>query len=301
MAGLDFPRLNQSTPESIVDDYLQRGLQDIQDKYTLQWNEVNKRGDTLGGRKQMEMLSNIDMKAKQEIQAFRQSAQQQQDQLAQIDQLARQGGFNPYEAKMRMVLGTEAEAAMFPKTGRSVAAQFGELDVYENRLISDAGNFLTDPGGRRIKEPLKFWFSEKKTRPLLKVWDPNLDPKFDKEKNEWMSGGYRTANQEDIRRKLLIDEELKNIQRQKRELLGQPDIVTRVRGTMLRVKRSPVHDSLTTRVQNAAGVVEPGTEAPRKQPVQEPQRRPATPTAEQLRKTGTKQAFELGVSLGYWE
>ena len=103
-----------------------------------------------------------------------------------------------------------------------------------------------------------------------------------------MSGGYRTANQEDIRRKLLIDEELKNIQRQKRELLGQPDIVTRVRGTMLRVKRSPVHDS-------------PGTEAPRKQPVQEPQRRPATPTAEQLRKTGTKQAFELGVSLGYWE
>ena len=32
MAGLDFPRLNQSTPESIVDDYLQRGLQDIQDK-----------------------------------------------------------------------------------------------------------------------------------------------------------------------------------------------------------------------------------------------------------------------------
>jgi len=171
MAGLDFPRLNQSTPESIIDDYLQRGIRRIQDKYRLQWDEVNKRRNILGGRKQMEMLSTIDMKGKQELQAFIQSVQQQQDQLAQVDQLAQQGGFDPYEAKMRMVLGPEVEAAMFPtrEKPRTFEQKYADIQYHKDRLRRRQGEFFTDPGGQRIKDWKKFWFSEKKTRTYMNL------------------------------------------------------------------------------------------------------------------------------------
>lgn len=266
MPGLPFERIRQDTPESTVDDYLQRGLQDMQQRFETRWNEVNRHAGVLGRRKQMEMLAELRSKATSEILEFRQSAQQQKDQFARLDRLAEQRGFDASEAKWRMVLSPEEAAAMFPKetAPRSIASQYGELDTFEKILTDDAGNFLMDPGGKRIKEPLKFWFRESKTQPLLKVWDSDLDPQYDKEKGEWMSGGFRIANQRDIRRKLQIDEGLSDIKRRKQELLAQPDIITRVRGTMLRVKRNPIHDSLTTRVQKAAGAVAPKPATPRK-------------------------------------
>lgn len=283
MAGLPYARLGDNiSPESIMEDYYQRGVADINQRYRGQWDEVNKRASTLGQRRQMEMLGDIQAKSRAEFDRFHQSARNQVKELQLIDQLAKQGGFDPYEAKMRMVLGPEAEGAMFPRqtAPRSTALQFGELDVYENRLKNDAGNYLMDPGGKRIKEPLKFWFAEKKTRPLLKIWDADLDPQYDKKKKEWTSGGYRTANQEDIRRKLLIDQELEGVRRQKQELLGQPHIATRVRGAMLRVKRDPVHDSLVTRVQKAAGMEQPKPQTPPRPTRQEPERQQIQPPAE---------------------
>lgn len=301
MPGLPFAQLdNNTTPESILDDYYQRGIADIDKRYRGQWDEVSKRGATLGQRRQNEMFDDIQAKSDAELGKFYQSAQGQFKEFQLIDRLAEQGGFDPYEAKMRMVLGPEAEKAMFPTQAapRSTALQFGELDTYENRLKGDAANYLMDPGGKRIKEPLKFWFAEKKTRPLLKIWDADLNPQYDKKKKEWTSGGYRTADQEDIRLKLLIDEELEDVQRQKQELLGQPHIATRVRGAMLRAKRDPVHDSLVTRVQKSAGMGRPKPQAP---PRQKPEREQIVPTAEQLRKLGTKQAYDEGVRLGYWE
>ena len=251
MAGLPYQQLERDTPESIVNNYLQQGLQGIQDKYALQWSEVSKRGKVLGQRKQMEMFSDIDMKAKQEVMEFRRQAQQQVEQLQRMDRLAQQAGIDPYESKMRAVLSPEEEMARFPKetAPRSVMAQYGELDIYENRLKQDIGEFITDPGGKRIKEPLKFWFREKKTRPMLKVYDPDFNPRYDEKKEVWVKGGYRMANQEDIRRKLLIERELEDVQRQKRELMRQPDIATRVRGAALRVKRDPEHTSFITKVE----------------------------------------------------
>ena len=253
MAGLPYQQLEQDTPESIVNDYLQRGLQGIQDRYNTQWNEINKRGQTLGQRKQTQMFDELDAKVQQDAMAFQQQTQQQMEQLQRIDRLAQQAGTDPYEPKMRLVLGPEEEAARFPKetAPRSVMAQYGELDIYENRLQQEAGEFMTDPGGKRIKEPWKFWFREKKTQPMLKVYDPNLEPTYDEKKKVWIKGGYRTATQEDIRRKLLIERELKDVQRQKRELMQQPDIATRVRGAALRIKRDPEHTSFVEKVQQS--------------------------------------------------
>ena len=281
MAGLPFDRMGQSTPESIVHDYLQKGLQDIQQRYNLQWDEVNRRGKTLGRRRQGELFDELDLKVEQDALAFQQKAQQQMGQFTRIDKLAQQGGFDPYEAKMRMVLSPEEQAAMFPKkeAPRSTAAQFGELDVYEHRLKQEAGEFITDPGGKRIKDPWKWRWQEKKTQPLLKVYDPNLDPTYDEKAEKWTKGGYRTATQEDIRRKLLIDRELATIRERKEELLGQPDIATRVRGAILGVKRDKKYDSFDTRVQDS--IPKPAApRAPERPRGSQPERQTMTPPVE---------------------
>ncbi len=296
---IPYPETNRMSPESMMGDYEQRGLQDIQDRYMQQFNEINKRV-SLGTRRQTEMFDELDSRFEQQALVFKQEAAQQRQQFAQIDKLAQQGGFDPYEAKMRIVLGPEAEAAMFPRQEgqRSTAAQYGELDIYERKLKNEARSFLEDPGGKRVKQASKFWFQEKKTTPQLRVWDANLDPQQDKKTGEWTSGGYRTATPDDWRRKGQIDQELENIQRQKQELLGTPDIAKRVRGPMLRIKRDAKTDSLVTRVQKSAGIIEPEPQTPRKQ---KPERQAVTPTADQLKKLNTKQAYDEGVRLGYWE
>ncbi len=107
MAGLPYAQLSQDSPESIVDDYLQRGLQDAYRNFEVQWNEVNSRAKTLGRRRQVELLTELQSKATNEMMKFQQSSQQQSDQLAQLDRLAEQGGFDSSEAKWRMVLGPE--------------------------------------------------------------------------------------------------------------------------------------------------------------------------------------------------
>ena len=117
----------QDTPESIVDNYLQQGLQNIQNKYGLQWDEVNRRGPVLGQRKANQMFSDIDMRAKQEVQVLQQKVQQQMEQLQLIDRLAQQNpSINADDVKWRMVLGSELYNAMFSreKTPRS----FGSSD-----------------------------------------------------------------------------------------------------------------------------------------------------------------------------
>ena len=243
MNGLPYQQLEQDTPESIVNDYLQRGLQGIQNKYKLQWDEVNKRGQILGRRKQMEMFADIDMKGKQEIQAFQQQAKEQMERLQRVDQLAQQAGFDPSEAKMRIVLGPEEEAAMFPR--EKGPPSISELRSYESWLERKVPDFMTIPS-REIKKwylPKRY---EKMTGPTRMVYDPSIEPTYDKKKKTWTKGGYRPATQEDIQEKMYFDAELKKV---RQELRSQPDIATRIRSAALRVKRDPEHTSFNTKVE----------------------------------------------------
>ena len=262
MPGLPYTQLERDTPESIVDNYLQRGLQDIQQRFEFQWNEVNSRAETLGQRKQMEMLNELQSKTTQEMMAFRQQAQQQVEQLQRMDRLAQQAGTDPREAKMRAVLSPEEEMAAFPKetAPRSMMAQYGELDIYENRLEAEAPEFMTVPS-KRAKAWLRAkpggylgvaWpWKEKITGPVRMVYDPDLEPAYDEKKKVWTKGGYRPVTQEDIQEKIRYDAELADVRRQKRELMSQPDIATRVRGAALRVKRDPEHTSFVEKVQQS--------------------------------------------------
>lgn len=104
------------TPEAWLNKQIQTGRQQIQDRYALQWNEVNRSAKFLGPTKHRQMLRQIDMSAKQEMLQFNQQAQAQLTQLQNIDRLAGQGLLtNPDEVKWRIVLEPEIESAMFPK------------------------------------------------------------------------------------------------------------------------------------------------------------------------------------------
>jgi len=105
----------QITPESIAEDNYQRSVANIDQRYRSQWDEVNRRRSALGPRRHAEMLCDIQARSRAEFDKLYQAAQNQAEEFKLIDQLAQQKGFDPYEAKMRIVLGPEAEAAMFPE------------------------------------------------------------------------------------------------------------------------------------------------------------------------------------------
>lgn len=104
------------TPEAWLNEQFDAGRQQIQDRFALQWNEVNRRARFLGPMRHKQMLQQIDLKARTEMLQFNQQAQNQLAQLKQIDNLATKVVLtNPDEVKWRIVLGHEIESAMFPK------------------------------------------------------------------------------------------------------------------------------------------------------------------------------------------
>lgn len=103
------------TPEAWLNEQFDAGRQQIQERFTLQWNEINRRASSLGPERHQQMLTELHGKGKAEMLRFNQEAQRNLAQLKQIDQLATQGAIsNPEEVKWRIVLGPEIESAMFP-------------------------------------------------------------------------------------------------------------------------------------------------------------------------------------------
>lgn len=113
---------------------INRSRQQIQDRVALQWQEINRRRRFIGvgeaNRMQQElhnraepevlrlnrMQQELNTRAKQEMLQFKQKAQNQMARLKEIDNLGTKGLItNPDEVKWRIVLGHEIESAMFPK------------------------------------------------------------------------------------------------------------------------------------------------------------------------------------------
>ena len=104
------------TPEAWLNEQIQTGRQQIQDRFALQWKEANRSAKFLGRVKHQQMLRQIDMSAKQEMLQFNQKAQNQLARLKEIDNLGTKGLItNPDEVKWRIVLEPEIESALFPK------------------------------------------------------------------------------------------------------------------------------------------------------------------------------------------
>ena len=277
--GLPFQRLPQGdmTPESYMNEQIQTGRQQIQDKYALQWKEVNRSRRFIGAGKSKNMLRQIDTRAKQEMLQFNQQAQQQMVQIQNIDRLAQQGMIsNADEIKARLVFGPDVAKSMYPtpEKGQSVPQAMGRLDRYKEIVQSNIDRY------RSVRIP-EWWTSKSKEKTKTQFLDYSLPSKKEGEIGDW-----RDTTEEDIRIKNYWEQELKEIKKREVDLIAIPGISHRV------VQPGTTGGTFSDKV----------TESYRP-PVtrRQPERQRQQPTATELRQQGTREAYEVGKRLGYWE
>ena len=248
--GLPYQRLpgtqRDMTPESILNEQIQSGRQQIQNKYALQWKEINRSRRFIGTGKAQRMLREIDVKAKQEMLQFNQQAQQQLVQLQNIDRLVQVGGLTEQQGvklKAQETFGRDTAERMYPepKRERTIPQQFSELDVYSHRISQELERFQI-VGGKPSKLPLTYALAGplmggalaayhglkgRKRKEELQIWDPTISIKV---KGEDVMGDWRTAEPEEVGIYKAWLQEEKDVAARKRELLGQPDITRRKAG-----------------------------------------------------------------------
>ena len=211
------------TPESFISEQIQTGRQQIQDKYALQWTEVNRSKRFIGAAKSKRMLREIDAKAKQEMLQFNQQAQTQMNQLQSINRLAEQGFiYNADELKARIVYGSGVARSMYPEP-KSIEQQFGALEIHGGRLESRLAQF------RRPKRRVKKWYRGEKKEAMipgeLEVWDRSLTREID---GEIETGDWRPATQQEIVERGMLLQEQQRIKRLQADVLGRPGVQRRV-------------------------------------------------------------------------
>ena len=282
MAGLPFTQLpaGDVSPEQDIQRQAETGRRNIQQKYALQWQTVNRNAKFLGQRKHQEMLMQIDSKAKAEMLEFNQRAEEQLASLRQIDNIAQAGGITPQtqeKLKATRVYGRETAEAMHPEPERerSIPQQFGELDLYGRRISQElewfkppkklskiaTGIGAVSPLGRAI-------LALRGKDDALRILDPN-------------TGKWKEAEPEDVARYVALIREEKDIKQRKSELLGHPSIGRRK--VQPGTKGGTFGDKIATSY---------------KKPVTTQRQQPS---AAELRRRGTRAAYDKGIELGYWE
>jgi len=234
--GLPFQRLpgaagaaGEMTPELVINEQTRIGRQEIQQRFTLAWDEINRSARFIGRVKASNMRRELHTKAKQEMLLFNQKAKAQADQLDRINRLAEIGVItNPDEIKARMVFGADVARSMYPKPERerTIPQQFGELDVYSHRISQELENF-------RSEKPSKFLSRLKAISPLATMTSILRGPPAITEKDlklqTWdpVAGEWKKSKPEEVVRYIALLQEEKAIIQRKTELLGQPDIARR--------------------------------------------------------------------------
>jgi hypothetical protein len=223
--GLPFQQFPAAdlTPESSLDEQIQTGRQQIQDKYALQWKEVNRSKRFIGAAKSKRMLREIDAKAKQEMLQFNQQARMQQTQLNNINRLAEQGFiYNADELKVRMIFGSDVARSMYPER-KSVEQQFSTLQIPLDKIEKRLAQF------RRPKRRVKKWFRGEKKESIivgeLEIWDRSLTREVD---GEIETGDWRQATQQEIVERGMLLQEQQRIKRLQTGIFGQPGVQRRI-------------------------------------------------------------------------
>ena len=148
MPPLPFQEL-PANPESVFQREYESGQQQIQQQFTLQWDEINRRARSFGSpARHKQALDELYTKSQQMMLQFNQGMQQRSDQLKRIDALAQQGKIqNPDEVKWRMVLGPEAERGMFPEQADPRTDYHANLRL-RRELMRDVASYQLDSKGR---------------------------------------------------------------------------------------------------------------------------------------------------------
>ena len=227
--GLPFEQLPSAiTPESMLREQIQTGKQQIQDKYALQWKEISRSARFIGPTKANRMLQEIDTRAKQEMLQFNQQAQQQFEQLQNIDRLAQQGAINnPDEIKARIAFGADVAKSIYPTPEKelSVPEEFGKLDVYSHRISQELERFKEEkprkPGILAGISPLATAISVyrglREPKRKVRIWD-------------FTTGDWRKtlATPEEIAEYDMWSREQKDVATRKKELTGRLGISRRI-------------------------------------------------------------------------
>ena len=148
MPTLPFEKLPVS-PESVFQQEYESGQRQIQQQFSLQWNEINRRARSFKSPTQhKQALDELYTKGQQTMLQFTQRMQQRSEQLKRVDQLAKQGAIqNPDEVKWRMMLGPEAERGMFPGQKDPRTEYHANLRL-RNELMRDIASYQFDSKGR---------------------------------------------------------------------------------------------------------------------------------------------------------
>lgn len=231
--GLPFRQLpgtaqEEVTPEMMLRREIKLGQKQIQDRFTLRWQEIDRSRRFIGNTKSARMLYQLHTEAKQEMQIFSQKAQMQIDQLRNVDKLVGVGGMDEAGAKKikaRMMYGPQVAETLYPEPGkeRSIAQQFGELNVYSRRVDNILNQF------RRPKERVKKWYlgEKKETMKLgnVQIWDINAPGKLNKSTNKIEH--WRNASPEEIQTRNMYLSIQEDIKKRTRELYEQPGVQRR--------------------------------------------------------------------------
>lgn len=237
MDGLPFEQLpaDTMTPESTLNEQLSAGRRQIQSKYALQWREVNRSARFLGPARTNQMLQQIDMKAKQEMLQFNQKVQTQLSQLQRITAMGERGLIpDANRIKAHMVFGADVATSMYPEPEeeRSVALQFGELDVYRRRIERNLEQFRTVGRWEDKLFARKTWVGyplpKERKIPELQILDLSL-PSGEKDAfGEPIMGKWRKATKEEAQLRKLYLGQRKEIRKREEELLAIPGVGRRV-------------------------------------------------------------------------
>jgi len=155
--------------ESYVNEQIETGRKQIQDRFTLAWDEINRSKRFIGAGKAKRMQQELHTKAKQEMQ--------------NIDRLQEQGMIsNADEIKARMVFGSDVAKSMYPKQQEEdIPGTFGKLDIYGDRISKELDRFREElpkpPSKLAFISPITGVYEavrlSRTPKRKVKVWDPN--------------------------------------------------------------------------------------------------------------------------------
>lgn len=193
MAGLPFTRLPGSdmTPEGILKQRTEEGQQRIQQEFQFEWDSINRRAkaEKLSRKQHQKLLADLQVTAQRRAREFTQKIQMDTNNLIELDRLAEARTIpDVAKAKWRIVLGPEAEEAMFPKQARrkTPMEQYRDLDLYREKLMRrKAETFrMRDPWyGKPRLEIRRDPYTDKWTSDLTKEegeFAANLDIEIDR-------------------------------------------------------------------------------------------------------------------------
>ncbi|KKN45305.1 hypothetical protein LCGC14_0684580 [marine sediment metagenome] len=266
------------TPETSLQQEIQTGRKQIDDKYKLMWDEIGRSAQFVGRQKAANMRQQLITKGKQEMLQFNQQAQQQLQQLQRTTMMSEQGLISSEDAariNASRVYGPDTAKSMYPtpEKGRTPAAVMSELSRYGEVIQSKLDRY------KSVRIP-EFWKGKAKEKRKWRIIDYSLPSK-----KEGEVGAYRDATKEEIQDRDFLLQEQKEIRSQEREIIVMPGIKHRVTqpGTTGGTFSDKVTESYISPV--------------RRQPTR---RIPEQPTAVELRKQGTREAYEKGKTLEYW-